>query len=177
MSKHHALPYHLYVNVDNRFLGPEMEPGTTKAIWHGVYARESQLILCHLILETGAHWSGMPLHAISEGTDFKHGHEALMPWKAMGSDMDVFNMPYLEGLQAEIRDMGTGIHTGIIIDWKDGFSRYPQEHKPLNLIRLSNGQFGAYPNNFCVFMDKHFTHNRKDAERANYRRGEDVYWE
>ena len=36
-SPHANLPRHIYVNVDNRFLGPTMPTGVTAGIWHGVY--------------------------------------------------------------------------------------------------------------------------------------------
>jgi hypothetical protein len=47
MSRHAALPFHLYVNVKNSFLGPDMPDGTTRAIWHGVYGRPYQLLPVH----------------------------------------------------------------------------------------------------------------------------------
>ena len=61
--KNANLPYHLYVNVKNSFLGSDMPIGHTPAIWHAVYSRPGQLICCHVILQSGAHWSGLPLAA------------------------------------------------------------------------------------------------------------------
>jgi len=177
MSKHANLPYHFYVNVDNSFLGPTMPKGTTEAIWHAVYGRPYQLILGHVLLETGAHWSGLPLHAISTTDDFSLTHEQLMPWKSMGEDMDVFMLDYLEGLIVETREIGKGRHTGIMVDWKDGFTRYQHEHKPLSLIHLESGQFALQPNNYCKYKDDHFTNDKLTETLKHYRRGEDLYWE
>jgi hypothetical protein len=176
MSKHSSLPHHFYVNVDNTFLGPDMPKGFTPAIWHGVYGRPYQLLLCHVLLESGAHWSGLPLHAISTTTDFSISHDQLMPWKTMGENMDVVYLDYLEGLISKTK-IGDGRHTGIIVDWKDGYSRYQQEHKPLNLIHLDSGQFALQPNNYCRFEDGHFTSKDYDDTLKYYRRGEDLYWE
>lgn len=176
MSKHASLPYHMYVNVDNKFLGPNMPEGITKALWHGVYGRPYQLLLCHVMLETGAHWSGLPLHAISTTKNFSISHDDLMPWKCMGEEMDVVKMEYLEGLQVTTAT-GSGRHTGIIIDWKDGYSMYQQEHKPLSLISLDSGQYTLRPNNYCLFKDSHFIDESLLSQTKNYRRGEDVYWE
>jgi hypothetical protein len=177
-SKHANLPFHFYVNVDNRFLGPTMPPGTTAAIWHGVYARPYQTLYCHVLLESGAHWSGLPLHAISATQDFSLAQEQLMPWGSMGEETEAWHVHYLEGLKCNVHApiQAAGRHTGIIIDWADGFSRYPQEHKPLNLIERSDGRFLLFPNNYCRFMDFHFTSHKRDADLAKYRRGEDVYW-
>lgn len=176
MSKNANLPFHLYVNVNNRALGPNMPDGVTKAIWHGVYSREYQLMMCHVFLETGAHWSGLPLHAISKTEDFSTPIDKLMPWGCMGEDMETFYFTFLEGLEGMYGSEPCR-HTGIMIDWKDGYSRYPQEHKPLNLVEISNGQYALLPNNYLLFSEKHFVSPEKTEEVRNYRRGETIYWE
>ena len=188
MPRHANLPFHLYVHVDNRALGPKMPPGTTAAIWHAVYARPGQVVMAHVLLETGAEWCGIQLHQIvSDPKAFGRTNDAflpmgqdLQPWGAMGECIETVHMQYLEGLLVMGSGAGpgfTGRHTGIVIDWADGFSRYPQEHKPLNLIERSDGHYLLFPNNYCRFMDTHFTHSRKDEELKHYRRGERVYWE
>ena len=202
MSRHANLPFHLYVNVNNSFLGPDMPAGTTPAIWHGVYARPYQTLYCHVLLESGAHWSGLPLHALSTTQDFSLAREQLMPWGSMGEETEAWHAHYLEGLKCSVRAPSTagplpirievderevrvvylpqgvvGRHTGIIIDWSDGFSRYPQEHKPLNLVALDAGQFALLPNNHLTFEDAHFVEPKARENMKRYRRGETVYWD
>jgi hypothetical protein len=179
MPKHTSLPFHFYVNVNNAFLGPDMPEGVTKGIWHGVYCREYQVLSCHVFLESGAHWSGLPLHAISCTYDFRHEYEALMPWCGMGEEIEAVNLPLLEGLEANTLKpiLEEGRHTGIIIDWKDGYSRYPEEHKPLSLIQLETGQFALLPNNYVTYKEKHFVNDATKENLKHYRRGEEVYWE
>jgi len=179
MGKHANLPFHFYVNVNNKFLGPSMPSGSTPAIWHGIYAREYQVLMCHVFLQSGAHWSGLPLHAISSTEDFSMSHEHLMPWTSMGEDTEVFHAHYLEGLESHIHAPITtkGRHTGIMIDWADGYSRYPEEHKPLNLIALESGQFALLPNNFATYKDSHFTKEEAKENLRYYRRGDTIYWE
>lgn len=179
MSRHANLPFHLYVNVNNEFLGPEMPSGSTPGIWHAVHCRPTQEIMCHILLESGAHWSGMPLHAISTSSDFSKDRQILMPWACMGEVTEVFHAKYMEGLPIEIFGdyPDKGRHTGLIIDWSDGFSRYPQEHKPLSLIQLHSGQFSLLPNNYFTVFDKHFTTEEAKVNLPRYRRGEKVYWE
>lgn len=176
---HASLPFHFYVKVRNEFLGPGMPDGTTEGIWHGVYSRPNQILMCHVMLESGAHWTGLPIHAISSSEDFSFVEGQLMPWAAMGDTLEIFHSPYLEGLECEVfRPIKCGgRHTGIMVDWRDGYSRYPAEHKPLNLIELKNGQFSLSPNNFVVHNDKHFINESAREDLKNYRRGETVYWE
>lgn len=177
--RHANLPHHLYINVDNRFLGPAMPEGTTRALWHAVYSRPGQLLMAHVLLESGAHWSGLPLHAISTSESFTREPHELMPWYAMGNNIEAFGINYLQGLPCMTRRPfeEKGRHTGIMIDWSDGFSEYPQEHKPLNLIELESGQFALLPNNFVYFTDKHFTNEKAKENMKYYLRGEEVFWE
>lgn len=179
MGKHANLPFHIYVNVKNEFLGPEMPSGTTAGIWHGIYSRTYQTIMCHVFLESGAHWSGVPIHALSTTYDFSIPREYLMPWAAMGDDLESWHAKYLEGLSCEIHApfKAGGRHTGIIIDWTDGYSRYPEEHKPLNLIVLENGQLALLPNNYATYRDDHFTNEQSRVNMKYYKRSEKVYWE
>ena len=179
MNKHANLPFHLYVNVNNKFLGPNMPEGVTRAIWHAIYCRENQILMAHVLLESGAHWSGLPLHAISTKEDFSFQGRDLMPWYAMGQDIESVHFKYLEGLLCDtIEPFKTeGRHTGIVIDWADGYSRYPAEHKPLSLIELQNGQFSLLPNNFFILKDKHFVDDEAKQNLKHYLRGNVVYWE
>ena len=102
-----------------------------------------------------------------------------MPWAGMGEEIEAVFMPFLEGLRATVmQPMQTlGRHTGIIIDWKDGYSRYPAEHKPLSLIALDCGQFALLPNNYTIYEEKHFVDDAAKDNLKHYRRGEEIYWE
>lgn len=177
-GRHANLPFHFYVNVQNSFLGPDMPPGTTAAIWHGVYARDYQTLITHVLLESGAHWSGLPLHAISTTLDFSVSRENLMPWASMGEETEAWYANYLEGLECLVHApfKASGRHTGIMIDWSDGFSRYPKEHKPLNLINLDSGQFALLPNNYATYTDSHFCQASAQQNFKHYKRGDEVYW-
>jgi hypothetical protein len=178
VSRHLSLPYHIYVNIDNSFLGPNMPKGTTRGIWHGIYSRPFQILSCHVFLESGAHWSGLPLHALSTKNDFSYTSNELMPWASMGDNIDSTHFSYLEGLKASVflPIKVEGRHTGIMIDWFDGYSRYPEEHKPLNLIEVANGQFVLIPNNFVTYNDKHFVNEESKENLKHYVRGDKIYW-
>lgn len=180
MPRHANLPFHLYVKVDNKFLGENMPDGYTNAIWHSVYGRSNQILACHILLETGAHWSGLPFHALTTKINSKisFSHHLLMPWASMGDEIETFHIKYLEGLECEVFQpfQSFARHTGIMVDWKDGFSRYPQEHKPLNLVELENGQFSFLPNNFLTFNDAHFISDSSKKNLKFYKRNEKIYW-
>lgn len=176
---HISLPYHIYVWVNNNELGPGMPSGVTKGILHGLFAKPGQRMLTHVLLESGAHWSGLPLIALRH-KQVSDALEPVEPWGCMGSQMTATHMPYLEGLGAvTLKDNLSCRHSGIVVDWSDGYSRYPQEHKPLSLLLLDNGGFALLPNNYFRVYDKHFTVDldKAPAELRHYRRGEKIYWE
>jgi len=176
MSRHANLPYHLYVFVDNKYLG--LNDGYTQGIWHAVFAREGEVLLSHVLLETGAHWTGLPLHAIHHTPNpvsKKVGH--LQPWGNMGTNIDVFMMKHLEGIEVEYFQHNIkGVATGITIDWYDGFSRYPEQHKPLHLTALEDGNYYLLPNNYLRWYDPSFTDEKKWLECKNYRRGDQKWF-
>jgi hypothetical protein len=178
---HKSLPQIFYVDVPNNLLGPKMPEGWTRGLLHGLYGREGQMILCHILLESGAHWSGIPLHLVKmdwKGTpsDRIFGQKDLQPWGCMGEALNISLLEYLEGLKVTPRFMDVeGRHTGIIVDWNGKFSRHPEEHKPLSLIHLASGQFSLLPNNYFTLSDPHFT---KATEATKlYRRGDNIWWE
>ena len=182
---HANLPFHLYVRVHNSFLTQgKVEKGYTRGIWWGVYSRLGQHVMTNILLETGANWTGLAIKDISLDEDaiMPLSIAPLHPWAAMGNDIYAFHAEYLEGLSVtDVRkNLWLGRHTGIVLDWSDGFSRYPAEHKPLNLIvsKEHNG-FALLPNNFCKFTDKHFVVGGEHSASMmkQYRRGDQVYWE
>jgi hypothetical protein len=180
MPRHANLPFHLYVTVPNHLLGPGMPAGTTRGIWHAVYSRPGQMLMTHVLLESGAHWCGLPMHGLLATDDggFWHDRHDLEPWGGMGEHLECLHLHYLEGLEVVTIKYGwKGRHTGIVIDWTDGFSRYPQEHKPLNLLEMDTGQFALLPNNYVTYSDKHLVNPSKREDLKNYRRGETTYWE
>jgi len=173
---HTSLNKVFYVTFDNKWLGPGMPEGRTKAILHGVYGREGQPLLTHLLLETGAHWSGIPLVALSTGESPPQIYAWRQPWGCMGDEPIVSHLPFLEGLKVETKHC-FGRHTGIIIDWNGAFAAHPQEHKPLSLILDEDGGFLLLPNNYMTHVeDLHFTRNDIGMKKF-YRRGEATWWE
>ena len=170
---HAPLPFPIYVNVNNTLLGLK-DGGVTRALWHGIHSRPGQVVMCHLMLETGAHWSGMPLHGVS-ATDVFYTPDVVCPWGAMGDKITVTAMPYLEGLEVVCSKV-VSRHTGILVDWADGFAKVPAEHKPLNLIQTPDGPYLLVENNKCRFFDPHFVDSNVKVNEIGYKRGTTAYW-
>ena len=175
--QHVSLPHHFYVYVDNRLLGPGMPAGKTRALLHAVYGRPGEAVLTHLLLESGAHWSGIPLVLLTTGEAVPDDASSRQPWGCMGTDIHACRVEYLDGLRVVPRTIGhSGRHTGILIDWDGPFSRVPQEHKPLSLIHLDDGGFALLPNNYFTVHDAHFTTGDTRLCKM-YKRGDRLYHE
>jgi len=176
MSRHSNLPNILYVYVENKFL--DKSEGLTEAIWHGVFAREGEVLLTHLLLETGAHWTGVPLHGIHHKPNFipkKSG--VLQPWGNMGVNLDLTSLNHLEGIDVNyFKENLNGLSTGILVDWHDGFSKFPQQHKPLHLITMEDGNYYLLPNNYLRWNDPSFTNEKLWEKCKNYKRGTEVWF-
>jgi hypothetical protein len=174
---HCQLPHHLYVWCDNKFINGK--EGTTAGVLHGLFSRQGQIVMTHVLLETGAHWTGVPLHGIYsvETPDSEVTPHSVQPWGAMGSEINCTKLNYLEGLRVEIFKSGwRGRSTGIIVDWFDGFSRYPEQHKPLHLLEMDTGHYSLQPNNYLRWFDPSFIDQNRWRETKDYRRGEQVWW-
>lgn len=178
-----VLPYHMYVLVDNGALMPTTENDYTPGILHALHSRPGEKMYAHVLLETGAHWSRVPLSRIYWKKQYVENTEH-EPWGGMGEQMTIDLFPALEGLRGETLgdDEHKGFyfrHTGMVVDWLDGYSRYPQEHKPLSLLQMDDGGFGLLPNNYFILQDLHFTRHMDDKspDLKKYRRGEITYYE
>lgn len=174
---HFSLPYHIYVWCDNQFINKK--EGTTPAVLHGIFSRSGQIVMTHLLLETGAHWTGVPLHGIYsiEKPERKIKPHEAQPWGAMGKNIDCSHFQYLEGLRVEVFRSGwAGRSTGLVVDWADGFNRHPEQHKPLHLLQMDTGHYTLQPNNYLRWFDPSFIDPNRWQETKNYVRGEEVWW-
>ena len=175
--RHVSLPFHIYVFVDNKYLDGSV--GHTLGVLHGLYARMGQVVLTDILLETGAHWSGVPIHGISsrQNPDCNKFLDEIQPWGAMGEELSVSHLDYLEGLQVEIfGEKWKGRSTGLVLDWYDGYSRYPQQHKCLHLLEMDSGHYTLQPNNYIRWRDPSFVVEEDFYKCKNYRRSDKVWY-
>ena len=97
--KHGNMPYHLYVLVPNTLLTNGVNSGYTKGIWWGVYCRLGQHLMSHVLLESGANWTGIHVKdlIVDDGKSkslenikfYNIPEQPLFPWAAMGDEVEV----------------------------------------------------------------------------------------
>lgn len=158
---------HFYGYVRNEFLY-NLEKGHgefTPALVFGVSSVSSMALGFHVLLETGAVFWRLPIHALCHRP---HAEKAalgnLQPWDCFGEKVAVTEFSALKGLRAKTVkgyvDDGEYLFT---IDWWDnGYSNAPEQAKCAHVLKLTSGNYGAYPSNYLLWKEKSFTET-KDA--------------
>jgi hypothetical protein len=166
-----ALPAHQYVHVDTTFMtGParigddsaDQMPRFVPAVWFGLHSHPGRAWGCHVMLECGAVYRGLPPHAIafSAAPEPLWGITDAQRWDCYGWQFSLLRYTYLRGLECRLRDgtLGKYLFTAVPID--DGFSNEPAQSKEFMFIRTAHDRLAIMPTNDVLFIDRSFT----DAE-------------
>lgn len=136
-----------------------------RAIAIGGVLRKDMALCVTVLLECGALWYELPLHAICwkecEPKELKF-HQR---WDCLSGEWTAHRYEHLRHLAVEVvpyaADPGAGTLPGsymFTIDMSGSFyADHPAEHKTLNIIALDSGHIVAMPNNKVLFRDETFT--------------------
>jgi hypothetical protein len=164
-----ALPRHLYVHVEGRFMGLA-EKSWFAAVWFGLQSYPGRMWGCHCMLECGAVYRNLPPHAIAFKPDAPEWHEEdAQRWDCYGYDFSTLIYPYLDGLDvwAKIRDReipASYLFTAVPIG--DAFSAEPEQSKEFMFLRTFDDRLTVQPTNRCRFIEKSFTEQLYRADAA-----------
>ena len=128
-------------------------------IVHGARSRAGKVMTFHVHLESGAHYSLLPLHKLVWKQDVPDWSlPDLQPWDCFSDHCQAIVFEYLREKRTYLIGKKVWGHYILTFDWYDNaFSDYPPEFKQGHLIKLDNGLFGIYPNNYLLFQDKSYT--------------------
>ena len=60
------IPHHIYCWVDSSFIRKDVKPNTYEpCVWFALHAKAGHSWGCHVMLECGAVWRGVPPHALA----------------------------------------------------------------------------------------------------------------
>lgn len=162
------LPRHRYVTVQTSFLrtgkldpkGRRYEP----AVWFGLTARPGRARGCNVMLECGAVYRDLPLHALArDDTRRIRRHWRLdqaQQWNCYGERFATLSYDYLDGLRCYVRagsDEFTGEYWFTAVPIGDGYTAAPEQAKEFLFIGLDNGRLTVQPTNRVLFLDRSFT--------------------
>jgi len=157
------LPHHLYCHVDTAFTHRSPDTPSIPAIWFGVVSFPGRAWGCNLLLENGAVYRNLPLHALAHTTDglrLPWGPRDAQHWDCYSAGFTSLCYDTLRGLEvlAKTADMPRhGEYLCTLAPIGDAYSAVPSQSKELVLVALTNGRYTIQPTDRVVFRDQSFT--------------------
>jgi len=156
-----SLPKHQYVLVDSAFT--HREPvGFVPAVWFGLVSIPGRMWGCNVMLECGAIYRSLPLHALAHGDDpaAEWVEAQAQRWDCYGSDWTATEYTFLRSLRLQANCAGTaypGEYLFTAAPANDAFSAAPDQSKEFTFAQLENGRFTVQPTDRILFEDRSFT--------------------
>jgi len=154
------LPAHQYVFVDREFIRKKGE-GFEPAVWFGLRSEPGRAWGCHVMLECGAVYRDLPLHALAHHANPEPWTlDAAQRWNCYSRQWSALVYDLLADLPCYVRtangeDAGRYICTLAPIG--DAYSAEPGQGKEHMIIAVENGRYTIQPTNQVLFRDASFT--------------------
>ena len=173
------LPHHQYVHVDTAFTHKAPEVSSTPAVWFGLVSYPGRAWGCTVLLESGAVYRNLPLHALAHtpnGLRLRWGVRQAQHWDCYGSGFTTLCYDTLRGLECTVKTAAgrrRGQYVCTVAPTGDAYSAVPSQAKELVLVALMNGRYTIQPTDRVVFKDPSFTEWR--GWPRGLKRQEDTY--
>jgi hypothetical protein len=160
------LPHHIYCYVDSTLIrkgGRGFEP----CVWFGLHSHPGRAWGCHVLLECGAVYRGLPPHAIA----FKENPEPwtlreAQVWDCYGSRFSTIEYDFLGALPVKTKAGNTGRYLFTVVPLEDGYTEDPSQSKEFMFCELENGRLAIMPTNMLLFEDDSFVEAQWPANIA-----------
>lgn len=155
-----SLPAHQYVWISPCAIGAH---GWLRGVWFGLTSYPGRAWGCHVMLESGAVYRNVPLHALASecGIDAPWSPAQAQTWDCYGWQFSTIEYPFLQSMDCRVRLQDKSEHRGMYlftaVPVGDAFSAAPEQSKEFYFIRLENGRFTAQPTNHVLVEDRSFT--------------------
>ena len=175
-----GLPQHQYVYVDSQFCarGPRR---WLPCVWFGLVSYPGRAWGCTVLLESGAVYRNLPLHALSaRPLDTFDGWtvQDAQHWDCYGYEFHAHVYTYLTGLRVAAKT-ASGVHRGTYLfsvsPLGDGWSAAVEQAKEFTVVALDNGRYSAQPTDRVLFEDRSFTANPEMVWPTDLVRQTEVY--
>lgn len=163
-----SLPEHFYCLVRKEFITNGKETGYIKAICFGARSVASRSLGFWVLLENGAQYGPLPIHALSWKECDKQPLDHLELWDCFGENVSAHLFEFLREISGWTKlkdDKWYSFSYICTFDWVgNGFSSEPTQIKTAHLLKLDDGNFALQPNNRCMWHDPSFTDTKLDAK-------------
>jgi hypothetical protein len=135
------------------------------AIWFAITSTPGRAWGCHVLLENGAIYRNLPLHALYFGSDILPSEWPLkrsQRWDCYGWNFETIEYTYLRSQRCMANCDGDYYHGDYLFTaapFDDGFSDDPEQNKEFLFIKLDNGRITAQPTNKVMILDDSFHKN------------------
>lgn len=168
----------LHCWVRREFLTGGQSFGLEEGYAFGILSIRARALGFHVMLKSGAHFRGLPLHAllVKKTEDYRDLSD-LQLWDCFSSRPVVTVFDYLRGHECKVwlRDKtqmrGTYLFT---VDWlpdseeAPGLIYQPDQNKCGHVIALANGQLACQPTNRIAWLDGYFIGNDPKPHECGY---------
>lgn len=175
-----SLPKHQYVFVDTKFTLRRSE-GFMPAVWFGLVSHPGRVWGCNLLLENGAIYRNVPLHALAHTEPKKCDRDwpagKAQHWDCYGYGWTASEYTYLKGVSCMaqcLADEIFGTYLFTVAPIGDGFSEVPEQAKEFTFVKLRNNRFTVQPTDRILFSDTSFTNHDWSWPR-NFKRQTETY--
>lgn len=139
--------------------GIDNDNNTYECVVHAVRSRSDKVLTFHVHLECGAHYSLLPINKLfhKEGR-LPMAVDQMQMWDCFSDDPEVVVYDYFKFKKVYVIPLKMWGEYLMTFDWQNNsFSDYAPEFKQGHLIKLDNGNYGMYPNNYLLFHHKTYT--------------------
>lgn len=173
----------LSILVKNEFLFNQTKGhGETTPGWLvGVRSVKGLALQFYCLLETGALFTGLPIHALATLPDApKWDISKHQLWNNLSFDIDVVSFDFIKDMECQVllKDKTTEVGNYLFtVDYihrsanevNTSLTHTPNEWKSAHIILLHNGNFVAYPPNRILFKDASLVDPNTNAKYLGYK--------
>jgi len=154
------LPKHLYCWVDRSFIKKDGK-GFEPCVWFAIQSAPARAWGCHVLLECGAVYRGLPPHALAFSSSPAHWTlQDAQVWDCYGVQFSTLEYSFLSGLPIEtLKGRHSGRYLFTAVPLNDGYTNSPSQAKEFMFCELDNGRVVILPTNMLIFKDKSFCEN------------------
>lgn len=153
------IPRHIYCYVDSSFVRKQTR-GFEPCVWFGLQSYPGRAWGCHVMLECGAVYRGLPPHALSFSDKPKEWTiKQSQVWNCYGTKFSVVEYDFLSGLKVQTNKNEQGKYLFTAVPLFDGYTSEPTQSKEFMFCQLDNDRLCVLPTNMLLFEDKSFTVN------------------
>ena len=151
------LPFHIDMFVDSSFISRK-DRKIVPCRWFGIVSKYGEMYGASVMLESGAVYRDIPIHALSFVPQKHKWTEAdAQRWDCYGAEFTTYEYKLLRHSDARVRINGReweGKYLFTVGPLSDGFSRDPGQAKEFMFIQLDIGRVTCVPTDMVLFHDK-----------------------